>query len=139
MDIWEEPKKNCTFTFLGDQEDMKIEKNCPICGYKTKDPEGFFIGIICGCCGNEICFDDDITSGEIKRFGPIIINKTKEMNLDLNHFENDTLPLSVAHSLLRLVWVAKGCPWIHNDRKEKPKEWDLEVAKIQLQAICQKN
>jgi len=114
---------------------MKVEMNCPICGYETKNPEGYFIGIICGCCGNEMDVDNDITPDEIKRFGTIIIDKANEINLNLSHFDNNTLPKDVANSLLRLVWVAKGCPWIYTGRKEKPQEWSLEAAKKQLQSI----
>jgi len=116
---------------------MKVEMNCPICGYETKNPEGYFIGIICGCCGNEMDVDNDITLDEIKRFGTIIIDKANEMNLDLSHFDNNTLPKNIANSLLRLVWVAKGCPWIYTGRNEKPQEWSLESAKTQLQSIGQ--
>ncbi|MCY6485512.1 hypothetical protein OW763_14350 [Clostridium aestuarii] len=120
--------------------DIEIKHFCPICG--CYEPENqFSIGEICPCCGNEIGCDDDIEKPNINQeqyFQMIQISidsyeNGKEVPNHVKQFlENAKYSEDEAWEILRNKWIEKGCPWKYNFKGERPENWGIELAKLQL-------
>ncbi len=108
----------------------RVDTNCPICGNSME--EGFHLGDICPCCGNESGFGDDITCDElIEKFEQSVLEKfSEQIKEELSR--SAILDKTTAWMLLRTKWIRGGCRWKY---ESMPIGWDEEKGKQQLLSI----
>lgn len=114
-----------------------VIRHCPVCGF-TRDnemafdgDEGFYIGVICPCCGNEYDVTDDLEAEFLMEWFENGIISSAEQILLMKPPAEGIIEKELAYTLLRLKWISDGEKW-WSKSKAALTTWSKEKAAEQL-------